>query len=113
MKRLCSLVYLLAFFIHAYAGGGSSLAKHCVSFTKSVDTPPCGDEVVRDMFECGYKNKWDSRGLSEAADNRAEYCMFQKGYRIRGWQEGRATCEGRPNAPGCAEVITPPKGEVN
>jgi hypothetical protein len=113
MKKFCCGIGLLVHLTNAYAGGGSSLSEHCRSYTKSFDNLPCVSEVVHDLFECGYKSKFDSRGLSEIEANRADYCMFQKGYWYRGRPDFRSRCDERPDAPGCADIITPPKGGVN
>jgi hypothetical protein len=120
MRQLCFMVCLITFAIQVHAGGGASYTPNCKSYTKSSNTSqwpdnqPCPDDgVVADLFACGYKNKWDRQGLSEAEANRANYCMFQKGYHYRGWPEGRATCERQPDALGCDKVITRPKGGVN
>jgi hypothetical protein len=120
MRQLCFVVCFISLAIQVHAGGGASDTPKCKSYTKSSNTSkwpdnqPCPEDgVVPDLFACGYKNKWDNHGLSEAEANRADYCMFQKGYHYRGWPEGRAKCNRRPDAPGCADIITPPKGGVN
>lgn len=120
MKQLYFAVCLVTLSMQVYAGGGASLRTHCKDFTKSSsttkwpDNQPCPDDgVVPDLFACGYKNKWDNHGLSEAEANRADYCMFQKGYHYRGWPEGRARCERMPTGPGCADVMLPSKDVVN
>lgn len=116
MKQFLYGVCFFMLLSDAYAGGGSSFPAHCKDYTKSSsttkwpDNQPCPDDgVVSDLFACGYKNKWDNRGLSEAEANRADYCMFQKGYHYRARPDFRPICEIRPIAPGCADVLWPSK----
>lgn len=120
MKQLCFAVCLITLAIQVHAGGGASYTPNCKSYTKSSNTSkwpenqPCPDDgVVPDLFACGYKNKWDNHGLSEAEANRADYCMFQKGYHYRGWPEGSPRCERIPTGLGCAKVILRPKDVTN
>ena len=82
----------------------------CINFRnkekENLNVPPCRDPVVEsDLLGCGYKNKYDTRGMSDEIRRQAGYCMFKKGYRFRSNPKEKTVCQTDPQFLGCKEAI--------
>ena len=109
MKKILTCLILVLHLDIAFGGGGATNAL-CISYLnlakQSSLIPPCADQVVaQDLLECGFKNKYDTRGMSMEEIVGSDYCMFQMGYRYRDSPKKKSFCEIYSTELGCPATI--------